>query len=892
MTSPLRDAAALSAVLDSAIAELADVAFVVDVEGTVIAANKTLLARSGLSREQAIGQSFLDIIHREDRAITSEYLSRALGGEVASFRVVRALHEETQYVTDVTLHPVRDGDDVVAVLGTARDVTEAITVARERESAEELLQIAGRMAGFGGWSMDAADRVLRLSDEARTILAIAPDAEIVLGELLDAQPSRTRDALRGAMRECLEEGRGFDLQLEIVTTAGARAIARILGRPERDHTGAVARALGAIWDVTEVEAEKARLVQLEERLSLTLNTISDGIMFLDRDWIFTFVNARALEIVGKPESELLGRSAWEVFPEGVDGPYWAAYHRALESGERQQVRSFFEPLDGWYDVTAYPTASGLALYVRDVTSEELARQREAADERRLAEQARLLDASRDAMIVRTLDDIVRYWNRAATELYGWSADEAIGRPITELIFAEVTAFENAKAAVLRDGFWTGDLEQRASDGRLLVVDSRWQLVLDDDDQPSAIFTVNSDITEERKAETARVRAQRMESLGTLAGGIAHDLNNVLTPILMSVQLLAQRNRDDGERQILDGMGDAVKRGADMIRQVLAFARGVEGRRIRVSVGDLLDDLALYARDALPQSIDLTVSRGNVRGDTMGDPTQLLQVLINLVTNARDAMPEGGHLRISAHQVSMDEQYTSVSHTATPGDYLTIEVEDDGHGMPAEVVAKVFEPFFTTKEPGRGTGLGLASSLAIVRSHGGFMQVYSEEGNGTKVQVALPVAVEGETSSARTVPAAELTPRGSGELILVVDDEPMILQVTRHTLESHGYRVVTARHGREAIDLVEAGEHEVDLVLTDMMMPVMDGAATSAYLEHHHPTIPIVAMSGLNSNGSATRAVGMGITRFLPKPFTTGLLLTVVADTLHGIPLDHEQEDEE
>jgi len=891
MTSPLRDATALSVVLDSAIADLADVAFVVDAEGTVIAANKTLLARSGLSRQQAIGQHFLDIIHGEDRAITGEHLSRALRGEVAAFRVVRALHEETQYVTDVTLHPVRDGDDVVAVLGTARDVTEAITVARERESAEELLQIAGRMAGFGGWSMDAVDRVLRLSDEARTILAIAPEAEIVLGELLDAQPSRTRDALRGAVRGCLEEGRGFDLQLDIVTSSGGSVIARILGRPERDHTGAVARALGAIWDVTEVEAEKAKLVELEERLTLALNTISDGIMFLDREWNFTFANPRALELIGKTEDELLGKSFREAFPEAAESDWERAYRRAIETGKRQQVRSFDESIGMWFDVTAYPTASGLALYVRDVTEEELTRQDMVASQRRLADQARLLDASRDAMIVRGLDHRVQYWNRAASELYGWSSTEAIGQPITDLIFNDTAAVDNATAAVLRDGFWSGDLEQRARDGRALVVDARWQLVLDDAGQPSAIFSVNSDITEERKEETARLRAQRMESLGTLAGGIAHDLNNVLTPILMSVQLLALKSRDTEERQILDGMEEAVKRGADMIRQVLAFARGVEGRRIRVSVGDLLDDLTLYARDALPTGINLTVSRDNIRGDTMGDPTQLLQVLINLVTNARDAMPDGGQLRISAHQVSIDEQYTSVSHAASSGDYLTIEVEDDGHGMPAEVVAKVFEPFFTTKDPGRGTGLGLASSLAIVRSHGGFMQVYSEEGNGTKFQVALPVAVERETGSVRTVPTTELTPRGSGELILVVDDEPMILQVTAHTLESHGYRVVTARHGREAIDIVEKGEHVIDLVLTDMMMPVMDGAATSAYLEHHHPSIPIVAMSGLNSHGSATRAVGMGIARFLPKPFTTSLLLTVVADTLHGTSLDHDEEDE-
>ena len=479
MTSPLRDPAVLAAVLDSAIADLADIAFVVDIEGTVIAANKTLLARSGLSRDDAMGQSFLDIIHGEDRTITSEHLNRALQGEVAAFRIVRTLNEEAQYVSDVTLHPVRDGDDVVAVLGTARDVTEAVTVARERESAEELLQIAGRMAGFGGWSMDATDRVLRLSDEARTILAIAPDAEIVLGALLDAQPSRTRDELRGAMRECLEEGRGFDLQLNIVTITGSQVVARILGRPERDHTGAVARALGAIWDVTEVEAEKAKLVELEERLTIALNTISDGIMFLDRDWIFTFANPRALELTGKSEAELLGKSYWEAFPESEGSEWEQTYRRALETGARQQVRSLDENRDTWFDITAYPTASGLALYVRDVTEDELTRQRMVANQRRLSDQARLLDASRDSMIVRGLDHRVQYWNRAATELYGWDAGEAIGQPITALIFDDTTAFDNATAAVLRDGFWSGALEQRDRNGRPLVVDSRWQLVLDE-----------------------------------------------------------------------------------------------------------------------------------------------------------------------------------------------------------------------------------------------------------------------------------------------------------------------------------------------------------------------------------------------------------------------------
>jgi PAS domain S-box-containing protein len=570
----------------------------------------------------------------------------------------------------------------------------------------------------------------------------------------------------------------------------------------------------------------------------------------------------------------------------VDGPYAKAYRRAIETGTQQHVRAFAEQLAGWLDVTAYPTASGLALYIRDVTIDELAHQESAATQRRLADQARLLDASRDAMVVRSLDHTIEYWNSAASTLYGWSVIEAYGRSARELLFDDKAAFDNATGALLRNGYWSGELEQRTHDGRTIIVESRWQLILDDHGAPSSVFAVSTDVTEERRTVDARLRTQRMESLGTLAGGIAHDLNNVLTPILMSIQLLQQREQDESARGLLSGMEGAVKRGADMINQVLSFARGVEGRRIHVSLADLLDGVAVFVRDTLPKNIGVTIDRVDVDDDvdvdehTLGDPTQLMQVLINLVTNARDAMPNGGHLRIGATRVFVDDQYISATHEVTPGSYLSIEVEDDGDGMPPEVVAKVFEPFYTTKALGRGTGLGLSTSLAIVRSHGGFMQVYSEVGNGTKLQVALPVVPIGEADGDHPDRPEDQLPQGAGELILVIDDEPMILQVTAQTLTSYGYRVHTASNGRDAIDVAESAGEPIDLVLTDMMMPVMDGAATSAYFEDHYPQTPIVAMSGLSSYGTVSRTVGMGIARFLPKPFTTSQLLTAVHDTLH------------
>jgi CheY-like chemotaxis protein len=214
-------------------------------------------------------------------------------------------------------------------------------------------------------------------------------------------------------------------------------------------------------------------------------------------------------------------------------------------------------------------------------------------------------------------------------------------------------------------------------------------------------------------------------------------------------------------------------------------------------------------------------------------------------------------------------------------HIIIDVVDTGHGMTEDVTEKIFEPFYTTKSVGKGTGLGLASSLAIVQSHGGTMRVYSEPDLGTRFSVVLPVVDDGtHTAREHLVPARSL-PRGHGELVLVVDDDPTIRLITSRTLETYGYRTMTAENGRVALDTVEAPGVSVDLVLTDMMMPVMDGAATTAYLEEHHPGIPVVAASGLTSAGGAARSAGMGVAAFLPKPYTTSLLLTTLRDVLDG-----------
>lgn len=860
-----------------------DPAFALDTEGRFLMVNPVLCAFLRVNEESLLGRPYDLFSQSTDAERIRASVATAAGGSATRYRATGTRLDGEPFVTEVTLLPLRLGGEVVAVAGTAADLTLTGAADAAAQRSADLLRLAGRIARFGGWSVDAESRAVDLSEGARRILGIPPDAEDVSAVAWALHPEEERPRIGALLDRCLTTGEPFELESVMLTTSGERLMIRTIGEAERRSDGTIVGARGAILDVTAAAAARERERALEARLSATLSSIGDGIIFVDENDQVTYANPRAVAMSQRTADELLGSPLWTLFPEAIESGFRDAFQKARETGGRVEHRAFFPPYERWFETTAYPTVEGLAVYLRDVTDEQaIADEAERAQER-LAYQAALLDTARDAMLVREIGGTVLYWNRAAAELYGWSVEEAIGKNVFDLIVSEPVARDAALDEVMRTGFFAGELEQRTRDGRTIIVDCRWQLLYENG-QPSALFAVNSDITEYARELEARQRAQRLESLGTLAGGIAHDLNNVLTPILMSTQLLAQDETDPERRELLASMETAVKRGAEMIRQVLTFARGVDGRRIRVDVGRLLDDLLILTRDVLPRGVAVSVHRDDPLPAIIGDPTQLLQVLVNLVTNARDAMGETGRLSISAGPLEIVDEYTSVSHAAAPGHYLQLAVEDSGHGMPSDIAAKIFEPFFTTKAHGRGTGLGLATSLAIVRSHGGFMQVYSEPGRGTRFIIGLPI--DAESPSVEDVPGAEPAPlpRGSGEMVLVVDDEEAIRNVTRRTLEAYGYRVLVAADGREAIEIIEHGDVAVDLVLTDMMMPVMDGAATSAYLEEHHPQIPIIAASGLNSGGDSS-AVGMGIARFIGKPYTTAALLTSVSDTLreHRLP---------
>ncbi len=498
-------------------------------------------------------------------------------------------------------------------------------------------------------------------------------------------------------------------------------------------------------------------------------------------------------------------------------------------------------------------------------------------EETIREQAALLNITTDAIFVQSLDNQILFWNKGAEHLYGWQTAEALLISANQL-FTQNTQpqLEEIRKTVTKTDSWQGELHQVTKDGKEILVESRWILMHDEQGQPKSILVVNTDITQKKQLERQFLHAQRLESLGTLAGGIAHDLNNILTPILTSVQLLQLKfpNADEATQRLLKIQETNAKRGAELVKPMLSFARRAEGKRTTVQVSHSILEIRQIVNQTFPKSIEVCMDIESDLWPVCVDATQLHQVLMNLCVNARDAMPDGGTLKISAEKLFIDENYRRMNLDAQVGSYIVITVSDTGTGIPPEIWDRIFEPFFTTKELGKGTGLGLSTANGIIKNHGGFINVYSELGGGTQFKVYLPAAECTETQQAEDL---ELPP-GKGELILVVDDEVAIREVTKTLLETHNYKVLTASDGLEAIALYAQHKDEISAVLMDMMMPSMNGQTAIRVLKKLNLLVKIIAVSGLVASDQVSVAMNSGVKAFLSKPYTTQQLLR----TLHSV----------
>ena len=638
-------------------------------------------------------------------------------------------------------------------------------------------------------------------------------------------------------------------------------------------------------EIAQRQRAEAQLLEKQEQLAGIIASAMDAIITVDAAQRITIFNAAAERMFGYTATEALGQSLDTFLPER----YRSGHAKHIENfGQTQVTRRTMNALGEVFGLRRngdeFPVEASISqlqtgaekfytVILRDVT------QRRHAEER-LQEQAALLDHAQDAIIVRDLDQGISFWNRSAEKLYGWKKEEVLDLNLQAEIFkSNPDSYEKAVQAVLTAGEWRGEMHQQTRDGRQIVVDGRWKLVRDAQGQPKSILITNTDVTEKKKLEAQFLRAQRMESIGTLAGGIAHDLNNLLSPILMATQLLQLKAQDETSLKMLGILQTNAERGSEMIKQILSFARGVSGERVTVQLKHLIKEVTKILKETFPKSIEISFKITDDLWLVTGDATQLHQVLMNLCINARDAMPNGGKLLLEASNCAVDETYAEMTNDAEPGRFVRITVTDTGGGISVDNLNRIFDPFFTTKEVGQGTGLGLSTVLGIVKGHQGFINVYSEPGKGSQFRLYLPA---NETLLPYiTVPTPPQLPTGQGELILVVDDESAIREIARTTLEAFNYRVITANEGAEAIAVFAQKRADIKLVLTDIMMPVMDGIALIRALRTIEPAIKIIASSGLAENGKAAEATNEGVKAFLAKPYTASTLLKTLAEVLHA-----------
>ena len=637
-----------------------------------------------------------------------------------------------------------------------------------------------------------------------------------------------------------------------------------------------------LWVAHDITERKIAEEKIQEQAAL-LDEAHDAICVNDLDQNILFWNKGAERLYGWTSYEAVGRNANdllfqnEVALQAVKtliqrGVWNGELHQVTQSGAQITVES------SW-TLICEPNGAPKSILVinTDIT------QRKQAEEK-IQEQAALLDKAQDAIFASDLQERVVYWNAGASRLYGWTPDEAINNPINHpinnLLFENEYNSTDVRTALFEKGEWFGELRQITKAGKSVIVQSRQTLIRDKNGDPASILYINSDITEKKQIENQFLRTQRMENLGALAGGIAHDLNNILAPIMMAVEMIQNDPHCDMNGRLLETISSSALRGSDLVRQILSFARGVGGEKTAVHLRHIVSDAVKLMGTSYSRKITVHAEVPPDLPCVLGDATQLHQVLLNLCVNARDAMmPNGGALTIKAGTAQFRKKSSPLLQEPVSGSFVVLHVSDTGTGMPAEVQARIFEPFFTTKELGKGTGLGLSTVMSIVRSHGGFVEVSSQPGKGTSFHVYFPIPQRTALPLEKSI---VVEPRqGNGEQILVVDDEIAIIEITCTTLNAYNYRALTATNGMEALEVFSRRHAEIDLVITDIMMPGMDGLALVGALREIKPGVKIIAVSGHLNQNKLDELRSNNISVFLKKPFTTEKLLSSLCSSLEA-----------
>jgi PAS domain S-box-containing protein len=894
--------------------------FQTDAQGDCLFVNQRWQEMTAISFTAALGQGWVKALHPDDRdRVNSEWYNTAQTGQEFSLEY-RYLQPQGQviWVAGRAVPLYNDAGVITGYLGTVTDIS-------ERKQREQILtDIASGVtaqagANFFSSLVEYLTKTLEV-DYASVCTASTPQRErLKILAFYDKKQGKTRLEnfeydLAGTpcanvvgQKLCIypnsiqalfpDDHWLQDIEAESYAgmpifnqTGQALGLISIIDSKPLQNTELITEVLKifATRATSELERQQAELAlkQSEQRFRGIFDQTFQFMGLLEPNGKIIEANQTALDFIGATLADVVGKPFWLT-------PWWAISQEAqklcqeaVNRGAKGEFIRFEVDCLGInnqiitvdFSLTPFKDETGQVVMLipegRDISELKHA-------EAKIREQAALLDLAHDAILVRNLDNAITFWNRGAAEMYGWTRAEAIGTISHQLL---QTKFSPPLAAIetelFKTGHWEGELIHQRQDGTTVIVMGRWSLLKDHAGNPKQILEIYHDITEQKQLESQFLRTQRLESLGTLAGGIAHDLNNILAPILGFAQLLPHKltNLDEQTLGIFKIIETNAQRGTALVKQILTFARGLDNDTATlkgvVQIRHLITEIRQIITETFPKTLELEISVPKNLWTVNGDINQLHQVLMNLAVNARDAMPNGGKLAIIAENFTVDDHYARLHLEAATGDYVLITVADTGVGIAPEIIDRIFEPFFTTKAIGRGTGLGLSTVIGIVKSHGGFVDVASEtqgEHRGTQIKIFLPASETTDLATEET----EIIPQGNGELILVVDDEIPILEVTKATLETYNYRVLTAKDGIEAIALYAQNHHGINLVIIDIMMPSMDGKTAIRTLKKINPNIKIIAMSGLISSQEIITEIDNNISAFISKPYSNDELLMMV-----------------
>jgi PAS domain S-box-containing protein len=904
-----------------------------DANGRVTLFNPAAEALLGYSADEVLERVYATSFHdRNELLHRAQQASQKAGRTIAPEEVVRFLAAEAGSTTSEWTLIRKDGSRaaVLACMSVVRDhhhpITGFIAVMREITTGKEVDEAVRASEERFRAMADSATAAIVSVDDQGVVVAWNLSAERLfgysstqaLGQSLELLlPDRYRTAHRRGLQRVGQGGPsnviGTTVELHGLRKDGSEFPLELSLSKWRQ--GGRIFFTGIMHDISARTRAAEALQRSERNLAVTLQSIGEGVLTTNVEGCVTSLNAVAEQLTGWSEVEAVGRPVAEVLRviDSDSQPTVAIQiDRALSTDEnaRETSRTIVNAKDGTRRQIAENIAAikdrdgrtiGTVAVLRDVTEEHRSRRQIESLLRELKDLKLALDEHDIVSIADALGRIT-FVNDKFCAISGYTREELIGQDhrILNSRHHPQEFFRDLWATIKQGRIWKGEIKNLKKDGSYYWVAATIVPLLSPEGRPGQFVAIRTDVTaqktveeelrvlntgleqlvekranELKKLQTRQLRNQRMESIGTLAGGVAHDLNNALAPIVMAVDLLKTAHPEDAE--MLNAIAASAKRGADIVQHLLNFARGTDGEHLALQPADLVTEVVQILQASFPKNIRLAIQPGPRVPSILGDASQLHHVLVNLCVNARDAMPNGGKLTLETQFRVLDATAASQIPGATPGEYVVLSVRDTGTGIPSDILDRIFDPFFTTKPPESGTGLGLSNVQGIVKGHGGFLQVYSQPGQGTCFFVYLPAARGASDQTA--VPKEVPSPGGNGESILFVDDESSLREISRLVLQRLHFKPMLACDGADALACVAKNLGSVNAIITDLHMPRMDGLEFIRAARALLPDVPVMVCSGRIDATQREELARLDVTRILTKPFTERQLAETLKDLL-------------